>query len=335
LSNQPLRSYIKNCSLRENGNEGIEADYSSINAVNCNFSGNQDGVDLGVALFKGHYCSYIDNFYNGLHADDGSTVNVSYCWWGNASGPYHWFKNPGGTGDAVSDHVEFEPWQTALFQPDALISNFRCSLNALDWRVVYPDENTPKPLGCVAASVSDWLASAFVTTKLPEYVEGLDTDPSYVDQGTGEPVGDPGSGIITFGGPFVNPIVKRAEDSATAPEDRAQVKFYNGGDTFYFHYKNGTSIPGAELPLSVINNDEDLFLIETFRDGDSRVIIICYGFGWKGTYAAGKFIDTIVIPNIESYMHGWIITHWQDSNGDGFVNDPGEGDTYTRIATGN
>jgi len=57
------------------------------------------------------------------------------------------------------------------------------------------------------------------------------------------------------------------------------------------------------------------------------------GFGWKGTYAAGKFFHTTIYPNLASYNISWIIVKWQDTNGNSFVNNPSDGDTYTVIAT--
>jgi len=183
--------------------------------------------------------------------------------------------------------------------------------------------------------VSDWLASAFVTTKLQSYIEGVDTNSTFVNQTTGKPIGEQGTGIITFGGPVVNPVVKRSEDDATPSADRSPVKFHDEGGIFYFQYANGTNIPGANLPVSVINEDEDMFLVETYTDGDGRLNVICYGFGWQGTYAAGKFFDEMIYPHLVMFTDGWVIIHWEDSNGDGFVNDPGKGDTYNLIATGN
>ena len=103
---------------------------------------------------------------------------------------------------------------------------------------------------------------------------------------------------------------------------------------FRFKHSDGTAIQNAYLPVSVINNDQDMFVIEVYRDGDGRYFMLCYGFGWKGTYAAGKYFDQIVYPDIENYEVGWIIIKWQDSDGDGFVNNPGDGDAYTLIASG-
>ncbi len=39
-------------------------------------------------------------------------VNAVNNWWGSSSGPYHPLLNPDGTGDPVSDRVDFIPWMT-------------------------------------------------------------------------------------------------------------------------------------------------------------------------------------------------------------------------------
>ena len=95
---------------------------------------------------------------------------------------------------------------------------------------------------------------------------------------------------------------------------------------------DGTTIADATLPISVINNNEDMFVIEVYIDASGRYVLLCYGFGWKGTYAAGKYFDAVIYPNLASYTFEWIIVKWQDTNGDGFVNNPIDGDTYTIIA---
>ncbi|MCK4546159.1 MAG: right-handed parallel beta-helix repeat-containing protein [Candidatus Eisenbacteria sp.] len=46
--------------------------------------------------------------YGGYNGGTG-TLNASVNWWGAASGPVH-TGNPSGTGDAVSDYVDYDPW---------------------------------------------------------------------------------------------------------------------------------------------------------------------------------------------------------------------------------
>jgi hypothetical protein len=91
---------------------------------------------------------------------------------------------------------------------------------------------------------------------------------------------------------------------------------------------------GAELVVSFINQDKDMFVIEVYRDGDKRNIMLSCGFGWKGTYAAGKYFDQIVYHTLSAYDVSWVIVKWEDTNGNGFVNNPGDGDSYTLIASG-
>jgi len=45
-------------------------------------------------------------------------VDASYNWWGDDSGPYHSTLNPGGLGNAVSDHVVFSPFMTYSINRD-------------------------------------------------------------------------------------------------------------------------------------------------------------------------------------------------------------------------
>ena len=77
-----------------------------------------------------------------------------------------------------------------------------------------------------------------------------------------------------------------------------------------------------------------MFVIEVYEDGDGKIILLCYGFGWKGTYAAGKYFHTEVHPDLVSYPYQWVIVKWEDGNGDGFVNAGADGDVYTLVAAG-
>lgn len=202
-------------------------------------------------------------------------------------------------------------------------------------RMIYPSDDAVKPLQCKPAMVSDWTASAFVFTKLSNVLEGLDTQASFVNQTSGRPVGASGTGLVSFGGVVVNPVVKYSESGSTPQSSRAPIRFLDQNPVFYFQYWNGSSIPGANMSVSVINGPQDMFVIEIFSDGGGRYIMLCYGFGWQGTYAAGKYFDTVIYPGLSSHSESWIIVKWADTNGNGFVNAPGDGDTYTVIAKGN
>jgi hypothetical protein len=72
------------------------------------WSSDLSGVNINYNNIQG-------NTQFGLQADAGNTntADAENNWWGNASGPTH-ASNPGGTGDVVSDLVDFDPW---LAQP--------------------------------------------------------------------------------------------------------------------------------------------------------------------------------------------------------------------------
>ncbi|EKD76215.1 MAG: hypothetical protein ACD_43C00189G0002 [uncultured bacterium] len=55
----------------------------------------------------------IDSNVNGLNAVSAiSLITAENNWWGDASGPYHATSNPTGTGDTVSNNVDYSPWFT-------------------------------------------------------------------------------------------------------------------------------------------------------------------------------------------------------------------------------
>lgn len=51
----------------------------------------------------------------------GTEVDARLNWWGNATGPYHNVTNPSGTGNAVSDSVEYIPWLIEPYPPAVLV----------------------------------------------------------------------------------------------------------------------------------------------------------------------------------------------------------------------
>ncbi len=309
------------------GSDGYDCRVNCLDAANGTLIWNYTNVIIGesspaVADGKVYIGSYDDKVYC-LDA---------------ATGAFIWSYT---TGDAVGSSPAIADGKVYVGSYDnkmycfglPCVSDFDALFTFNNVRVIYPSEQTPKPLGCSQAMLSDWTASAFIYTKLENATEGLDTDSAFVNQSSGKPVGAAGSGLISFGGPIVNPIVAYAESAATPTGDRAPIKFYQNAETCYFQLQDGTSIQGAALSSSSVNNGVDMFVIEAYRDRDGRNVMLCYGFGWKGTYAAGKYFDTAIYPNITAYPYNWIIVLWSDTNGNGFVNTAAGGDTYTIIAT--
>ncbi len=128
---------ILNSTCSNNNDNGIKLLVSSNNTISNNTcSNNDDGIDLrqsdnntltkntisnntvGIRLKDRskdntvHYNPILNNTECGINAteNDGITIDATYNWWDDDSGPYHPTENPDGTGDNVTDHVEFGPW---------------------------------------------------------------------------------------------------------------------------------------------------------------------------------------------------------------------------------
>ena len=52
---------------------------------------------------------YGNTSYGAYNNNSSNLINVENNWWGAASGPTH-SSNPSGTGDQVSNYLDFVPW---------------------------------------------------------------------------------------------------------------------------------------------------------------------------------------------------------------------------------
>jgi hypothetical protein len=198
--------------------------------------------------------------------------------------------------------------------------------------MILPSESSKKPLGCGPASTSDWNASTYLSTKLDNIIEGMDIDDAYVNQTNGSIIGDSGDAIITFGGPCVNPVVKYLESELAPEYDRAPLRYINQGDLIQFKHRTiGQLVSTTQTELE---GGLDYFIIENMVDGHGRFIMICYGFTWRGTLAAGKYFEKVIYPDLQLFNNSWLLVRWQDTNQNDFVDAPEDGDTYTIIPRG-
>jgi hypothetical protein len=99
--------FVDSCTISINDGDGLYcAANSNVEIHNCNITGN---TDYGV--------------YN---EDNSSYVDATYNWWGDPSGPAG--VGPG-TGDAVSQYVEYDPWLTS---PVGIVENNSYAINVTD-----------------------------------------------------------------------------------------------------------------------------------------------------------------------------------------------------------
>jgi len=108
MMNYGDKTYFTSCSIRNNL-VGLYTNLADPVVENCNFS-NQKAAQGRYAIIALN----VMNVWGEIWAENN--------WWAPASpnpavpqsyGPFHSTENPSGTGDRVSDNVDFEPWSTS------------------------------------------------------------------------------------------------------------------------------------------------------------------------------------------------------------------------------
>jgi len=186
---------------------------------------------------------------------------------------------------------------------------------------IYPDYQGSKPAGTSYASLSDWTALGMVIgmSSNNQYIT-TDTDTAVVYHGDGS-LAVPGkySAVICGGRGVCGPVKAYEMTYGYTP---AYVD-YVAGPSLQFFTRAGTPIAGTAMSTSVVSTNQDMCIIMAFKVPTSgRNVIIMYGYGWKGSYAAalvfkyGAFFGREGIPQRDL---SWYVYKWTDGDGDGFV----------------
>lgn len=91
---------------------GLYSTSGTTTAVSANIHNQSFGIVLSGGLFSIASSSIQDNSSYGFYNNTASVSTAENNYWGDSSGPYH-STNPSGTGNAVSDYVDFDPWLTS------------------------------------------------------------------------------------------------------------------------------------------------------------------------------------------------------------------------------
>jgi len=101
--------------------------------ITYNIIRNNVGTGSGVHVDSTVNSTKVHVNYNNVYGNNGTgvygisnlgsgTLDARYNWWGNETGPHHSVLNPKGSGDNVSDNVEFEPWLIKPYPPATQVS---------------------------------------------------------------------------------------------------------------------------------------------------------------------------------------------------------------------
>jgi nitrous oxidase accessory protein len=106
---------LRGNTCNENAFYGIALLISSINnTITDNIISNNDygiyiDADTDASTISIYYNNIEGNTSYGICNDNADTLDATYNWWGSYTGPTN-PSNPDGTGDIISDRVDFDPW---------------------------------------------------------------------------------------------------------------------------------------------------------------------------------------------------------------------------------
>jgi parallel beta-helix repeat protein len=108
---------VENCVVDSNSSDGV-------------YCYNNAGIEI-------HWSSIVGNVGFAVRSENLLAMSdVVFNWWGDATGPYHYEKNPGGMGDTVTDNAEFQPWLGSevihSVHPDSFFNTIQSGLDACD-----------------------------------------------------------------------------------------------------------------------------------------------------------------------------------------------------------
>jgi len=184
---------------------------------------------------------------------------------------------------------------------------------------IYPDYDPShvKGNGVKAAALSDFTALGVIYgMTVNVQLECLDTSSSCVEQSAGMPLPS-GKATVLVGGQGVHASVRYYDAQRISP-----VYPSVEGTMYYWYTRSGVKLTSTAFDSTLfgdgISYHQDMFVIEYFMDGNGNAVFIIYGYGWKGSFAGGRYFESTIYPNISTYTHAYYIYQWNDVNNDGF-----------------
>lgn len=113
--------------------------------------------------------------------------------------------------------------------------------------------------------------------------------------------------VVLLGGPCPQKTVKYYESAGLT-----HLRFE--ANATHYMFITQTNLTVTALSKTTANSGhEDMFLIEVFTD-KTNLILIMYGFTWKGTWASGIYFKEVISKNLNDYSENCCyLFHWIDN----------------------
>jgi len=267
------------------------------------------GFDHGVGIYDNVAAQYgglptgcdVNINYNEIHGNtlygvingNSEAVDATANWWGDASGPYNNTTNPSGTGDTVSDNVDYSPWWGA---------NYIGVSHPWEW---YTNDSIQESID--AASAGDTInVMAGTYVESPEIV--IDKNLSMIGAGstttTIKPSGDTASnGAMLLVNPDVTFHISDVTLDGTGKKVWYALKYKGGGSITDCDFKNIQYYPSGpnyqgiaicaygEAYDETIEFDDNVDITGCTFTGIGRVGVLYFGPGiTDSTYSGNTYV---------------------------------------------
>ncbi len=153
------------------------------------------------------------------------------------------------------------------------------------------------------------------------------SDPSVIDQLSGQPITGPGTLLVFAGGSYFQRGMRYLETQSASTQIVASQA---GAD--YVLRERATGAVLVQASTTAFNGGHDFFVVEMVKEPlSSSLALTAWGVLAPGTSAAAWYVATHMISHHATLDKRWYVVEWTDGDGDGA---PSEGDTYLPLASG-
>jgi parallel beta-helix repeat protein len=117
ISNNLISNWRHGIHLVSSVNSGSTITGNTITNNNGSGSGIHVATAVNAANIRVNYNNIMENIDHGAFNNGTNTLDARFNWWGNGTGPYHPITNPSGTGDVVSNNVDYKLWLIKPYPP--------------------------------------------------------------------------------------------------------------------------------------------------------------------------------------------------------------------------
>ncbi len=176
---------LDNLQISSSSDYGIRPSGGQVTLTDSEVFNNTYGTYISsgtISATNNYFHNNSSGEYNSVHTTSSASMEDNY--WGTASGPYNMHTNPSGSGDHVSDYVDFNPWLPDVLTGSSSTGNsvYFNGQTAFEWPASNDDLAATDPF-----TIEFWYRSTTPTSSIIDFLDSrasngkgfkVDRDPS-------------------------------------------------------------------------------------------------------------------------------------------------------------